>query len=65
MYLIYINVKIIFFIIGMLEDYGPSVLGGVAAAAAISAAAYYYTRPPSVPPQVDLDAQSHIIKEVS
>ncbi|XP_037781180.1 LOW QUALITY PROTEIN: long-chain-fatty-acid--CoA ligase 1-like [Penaeus monodon] len=46
----------------MLEEYAP-VMGGVVAAAAVVAATYYLTRPPSVPPQVDLDAQSHVIKE--
>ena len=54
-----------FFLTGVIEEYGPSVLGGIAAAAALSAAAYYISRPPSVPPQVDLDNQSYSYNEVS
>ncbi|XP_050726596.1 long-chain-fatty-acid--CoA ligase 1-like isoform X2 [Eriocheir sinensis] len=49
---------------GMLEEYAP-VMGGVVAAAAVVAATYYLTRPPSVPPMVDLDQQSQLIKEGS
>ncbi|XP_068214535.1 uncharacterized protein [Palaemon carinicauda] len=46
----------------LLEEYG-GLVGGIAAAAAVVAATYYLTRPASVPPQVDLDAQSHVIME--
>ncbi|XP_045113727.1 long-chain-fatty-acid--CoA ligase 1-like isoform X2 [Portunus trituberculatus] len=49
---------------GMLEEYAP-VMGGVVAAAAVVAATYYLTRPPSVPPMVDLNEQSHLVKEGS
>ncbi|XP_063883836.1 long-chain-fatty-acid--CoA ligase 1-like isoform X2 [Scylla paramamosain] len=48
----------------MLEEYAP-VMGGVVAAAAVVAATYYLTRPPSVPPMVDLNEQSHLVKEGS
>ncbi|XP_076067495.1 long-chain-fatty-acid--CoA ligase 5 [Oratosquilla oratoria] len=40
-----------------MEDYS-TVVGGVAAVAAVAVAGYLLARPPSVPPQVDLDQQS-------
>lgn len=55
---------LLLFATGMLEEYGP-LMGGVVAGAAVVAATYYLTRPPSVPPMVDLDEQSHTIVEVS
>ncbi|XP_066956154.1 long-chain-fatty-acid--CoA ligase 1 isoform X2 [Macrobrachium rosenbergii] len=49
---------------GLLVEYG-GLVGGIAAAAAVVAATYYLTRPASVPPQVDIDDQSHVIMEGS